>query len=802
MFSKMINIFVASAILVFLSACGDMKDTEVVKKGLDSSQFALSCPLDPNKFHLILEENISSQINCLGESLNLFVDVVKSDKPGYLSRVQLEKYLADFRQDVKPDIIKALKSVFKIGHLITGEDPEYISKETIGKVVKFALLFNEEAALTLGPIFQNDSPVSYALHQNHRERVSDATKKIVSSIREIFNENRNGEIHKLDIIELMESFTSESNRESIEKAKKFLFIKKVIFGGESDILTHNELEKLFLNLDHLILIGLDITRFKNIILKQDLLIQLLKRDVDDLYEIMLLSDLENRGAETFFTMDQLVDAAKVFLTEDDFDIEKFRSLLGEVKKIVVKGNATEMKGSEVKSIFDQAKALLQSGTVFHRIYEKFKTQLDSPNEVTIDFSDYRHTYPEHQADLNQFERIVNAKNYRYMKGELFSDDNERPFRRSAYYTRELRRNPDAFFEIALFEYGLKLVFEAYGSKSPNADAVGGYSIDKDQMRKVLKKFENELIDLDLITPQRAIMTADNISLLGSLFQNQSDKNGVMDVNEATEFGLSLFTAINISDDIHTYFKDQNCAEDKFNRVEPSCYRANFLKGFCKYYRSYYPLFFQSLNAPQKCEEFDLTPETSDFLNRSILAARTCNYYNNPEKEEIYYSKSDTMTIILALVHAETTVLRWDLNKNNIMDSDEVNKAYEIYSPALDGLLQGKNPTLKKFKKQIFQYIIKYEQVPDEKNFGSIWKFIKFLVSFNKKSSANRRTILSVLMAISEENMKLQEGPKFNCDLMRDPTTIPRQAEFESTSQAIDTREDFSSILIPYLHLAK
>ncbi len=789
MFSKMINILVASAILVFISACGDMKDSEVVKRELETQ--TVECKLDPDKFHMILEENISSQIRCLGENLNFFVDIVKSDKPGYLSRVQLEQYLIDFRPDVKQDIIKALKSVFKIGHLITGEDPEYISKDTIAKVVNFALVFNEEAALNFGPIFQNESTVSYALHQNHRERVSNANKKIVSSLRKIFNENRNGQIHQLDIIELMESFTSEANRESIEKAKKILFVKKVILGGESDIITHKELEKLILNFDHLVLIGLDIARYKYILLKQDLIIQLLKRDVDDLYDIMAMSGLEERGDETFFTMNQLVDGVKVFLDESDFDIEKFRALLGEVKKIVVKGNATEMKGSEVKSLFDQAKALLQSGTVFHRIYEKFKAQLNSPNELTIDFSEYRHTYPEHLTDLNQFERIVNAKNYRYMKGEFLS----------AYYTRDFRRNPDAIFEIALFEYGLKLIFQAYGSKSPNADAVGGYSIDKDQMRKVVKKFENELIDLDLITPQRAITTADNISLLGSLFQNQSDKNGVMDVNEATEFALSLFTAINISSDIHTYLKDQNCAVDKFDRVEPGCYRANFFKGFCKYYRSYYPLLFQSLNAPMKCEDFDLTPENSDFLNRAILAARTCNYYNTPAKEEIYYSESDTMTVILALVHAETTVLRWDLNKNNIMDSDEVSRAYEIYSPALDGLLEGKSPTLKKFKKQIFQYIIKYEQVPDEKNFGSVWKFIKFLISFNKKSPATRRTILSVLMAISEENAKLQAGPKFNCDLMRDPTTIPREAEVEPVSQELETSEDFSSILVPYLHLA-
>lgn len=774
MYSNLKNLFLSLAFILTLQGCGDLVGNKVVKRELDGTQFSVECALDMGKFSLILEENISSQIRCLGENLSLFVKVVKSEKPGYLSRIQLEKYLAEFRPDVKPEMIRGLKSVFDIGHLITGEDPDFISKQTIDKVINFALIFNQEAALNFGPIFQNESPVTYALHQNHRDRVSGANKAIIQALRTIFNPDRRGEVHKLNIIRLLESFSTEENREGIESAKKVLFLKKVLFGGESEVITHSELEKVILNFDHMLLIGLDIVRYKYIILKQESILQLLKRDINDLYDMITQGPLNDRDTELLFTVQDAIDAAKVFIEKDKFDIDKFQNLIKEVKKIVMKGNSTDVRGIELKNLFGHAKSLLQTGTVFHRIYDKFKAQLDStrPVEETIDFDEYRHTYPEHQAELDQFERI--AKKYRFMRGEFLS----------AYYVVGSKRNADAIVEIAMLEYVLKLVFQTYGSPSPNNDAVGGYSIDKDQMRKLLKKFENELIDLDLVIPGRIITTSDNISLLGTLFQYQSDKNKVMDVNEATEFGVSLISSINISADLNEYFKSVRCTQDKFDRFEPACVRANFWKGFCTYYKGYYPLMFQSMNAPKKCEDFQNSADTNVFLDKSISAARTCNFYTDGNKEEIPYSRGDLMSIVLALMHAETTVLRWDVNNNNIMDPDEVDRAYEIYSPALDGFLEGKSSIIKKLKKQIFQYLIKYEQIPDEKDFGSLWKFVKFLLSFKKEAPASRKTIVSVLNVIGEQNKKMPDADQFDCNLLRDPENIPRENRGVITSDTL------------------
>src|SRR5690606_34546044 len=183
--------------------------------------------------------------------------------------------------------------------------------------------------------------------------------------------------------------------------------------------------------------------------------------------------------------------------------------------------------------------------------------------------------------------------------------------------------------------------------------------------------------------------------------------------------------------------------------------------------------FEYLGAPKNCSDWANSTENNLFLDKLSNAARSCNYYDEGKQEEIPYSKSDIMTVLVAMTHVETTILRWDINNNNFMDASEVNSAYEIYSPALDGFLEDQSAIIKKFKKQIFQFLVKYEEIPDPKDFKSSWKFIDFLLKFDKKSPASRKTIASILVAIGDQNAKQSTEPKFDCQIMRDPTNIPR-----------------------------
>ncbi len=791
-----VNFFTMTMVsLLALTGCGDLFKKKVVKKALGSDIGKVSCELTIDNFSSIMEKDIKEDINCLRDNLHLFIRIVETNKPGYLKRQNLKEYLINNRPDIKPDVINALDAVFDLNFLVFGDSREAVSKDQVDKLLDVALVFNTQASTTY-KLFKSKVPSTFARHADDKKRVESAAATVAMGLKNIYNPSRNGEIHSLDIIEVFKSFTTDENRNSIEKVKKLLFVKSILVGGEDNILTHVELEKLVLNLNHLFPIVFDVVRYKHIILKQDSILQLLNSDIDWLGKMIFQDSMPNRDNTVFFTIEQAIEAFKVLTedSEDPFDIEKYRNLLKEAKMMAMGGDDVKVTGRDFRTLLIRGNEVLKKGTIFHRIYEYFRPQLENTDPVSIDFTRYRHQYPEHDKELTEFIRIVTK--YRFFRGEFLSP----------YFSYQYRRNADGVFEVAMFEYIIDLAFKNSSIKrdangqivydtSGNpvkvpwgtpSNGLGGYSMTSDNVLDLLKRFEKELAELDIILPGRVASTANNVALLGTLFQYQSDNNKVLDVNEMTEFAGTLLTSFDVAKDVFSFMKledrDGNqigdngraaCPTDEFGRVDPACFRTHFFRGVCKYYRSYYPKMFEYMGLQDdRCENFNSETEVARaFLDTTIAAARTCNFYPDGAKEEIPYTEGDASTIFIALMHIEATILRWDVNKNNIMDASEVDSAYAIYESALDGFVDG---VIKKVKKQIYQYLVKYETVPDQKQFGSIWKFVKFLVSFNKKAPASRKTIAAILKAVGEQSTKqsIERGePQFDCKKLRNPDIL-------------------------------
>lgn len=782
------NIIMATSLtsLMLVSGCGDLFQKEVDDKQLESNKFKANCELNVDEFALILEEDIGEAIDCLGQNLKLFSKAVESRKPGYLSRKALENFILRNRKDIKPEVLRILKSVFDINFLFYGEDPDFISEANIDALVKAAKIFNENASKNFKPIFMADESLEYDTYRFYRDqRIKPASLTISTALREIFNSNRGGKIHSLDLEAILDSFTTENNASSMKDVKKMLFLKKVILGGEKNELTHVELGRLIDNFSSFSLLALDAVRFSDIRHSQESTVHLLNADVELLNSLIFSQSIGNRDSEKLFTLQDLVDAVEILVEDKDFDLAKYYDLLKEAKQILMNGSPETITGADLRRLFGHALKLLKTGTYFHRFWATERVLLEARpgRPLTYDFKNLYDLFKSEKARVDDFVRIL--KTYRFMRGENIS----------AFYTDEYWRNPNAVYEIAIFEYALTLVMNRFGCPNntlggkvvcDSSGNLNGVYMKTDHVIALIEKFKKVLHEADLIYPGREAKTAETITLLGSLFQYQSDENKVFDVNEATEFAISLFTSLDVADDLNNHFvklnKQGKCEIDKFGRVSPSCLRDHFFEGVCLNYPDQFPKLFQSMGATVYENRklvclIPLNKPNLDYLNTSIKAARTCNYYPGTE-EEIFYSKGDMMSIWMAMMHIETTIIRWDVRKlNNVMDPDEVMDAYDIYSPALDGFLEDMPPMIKKLKKQIYQYLVKYEQVPNEQEFSSIWKFARFLLSFKKEATANRKTIASILKTIGEQGTP----DSFDCSLLRDPSQISKMAEANGTS---------------------
>lgn len=791
---KLIQItLIISFMLATLSGCGDLLGSKVVKKEMDTSRFRASCDLDLNAFSMILHEPITSQIKCLQANINLFITIVENERPGHMSRKAFEAYLRNYRQDdISEDVIHAIKAIFDLNYLLTGDDREYISKASVDKLFSFVLLFNNEAYRYFARTFQDEKAVTYKIHQYQRHEVWQSAVRIMGALAQVHNSNGN-HLRSINIMDLLKSFTTDETRPHIKKIEEVLFAKKVLLGGKKDTITHKEINTLIASFADLTVLALDGVRFKYIKLNQKTLISLIKANIDSLNKRIFPAG-SNRDNEDFFTIKEATDVVKMFVTSNTFNVEKFNNLIVKGKRILMGGSTEKVTGADFRYLMNHATTILRTGETFHSMYETFLVPLESKlGPLIINFEQNQDVFHDRHEEFKKFIRIV--KEYRFMGGEF----------ESAYYSREWWRNADAIFEIYLFEYLIEKVFAhsdyrwvknedgkeewklvEWGIKNTNNAGHKSFShhVDKFKFEDLVKDFAKDLVEMGLIMPGRATSISDTISLLGTLFQYQSSKlpesPPVLDVNEATEFGIALMSGINMAKIVLEDFKETCSADeiDEFDRISPKCFKQNFFRIFCDNYRSQYPLMFQDINSNKSCEEVVMNEYNTQFLQYSIEAARTCNYYHDgtgkPTSEEIYYSEGDIMTIIVEMMHIEATMIRWDQNRNNKWDPDEADQAYSVYSTALDGFLEDKPKIVKKLKRQIYRYLLKYEDIPKEDSFGSIVKLVKMLVGITDKPGATRKTMAAVLRAIGNENarVRLESGDKiWDCNLLKDPTTI-------------------------------
>ena len=112
------------------------------------------------------------------------------------------------------------------------------------------------------------------------------------------------------------------------------------------------------------------------------------------------------------------------------------------------------------------------------------------------------------------------------------------------------------------------------------------------------------------------------------------------------------------------------------------------------------------------------PNLAKYVN-STDPAEVMEFLTSTEKfardypdDSIPMGKRDFALLIGSLLSIESVYLRYDQNRNNIIDQDELNNAFLLFKPALIELsspkLDGDN---QKYAKSAFMYLVKYQEIP-------------------------------------------------------------------------------------------
>ena len=270
-----------------------------------------------------------------------------------------------------------------------------------------------------------------------------------------------------------------------------------------------------------------------------------------------------------------------------------------------------------------------------------------------------------------------------------------------------------------------------------------------------------LVDEGVMTEGRELKLMENITLLMTLFQSMSNGDGIINVDEGSAFFTQVFSSMANAD----YFQEEMvkvCPTDERGRVtDINCHRENYFNILCSKFQNHYPVLLQSLGITNCADKGDLE-YIKDYMNSIEFVGRSCMVFK--DGTDVPVTSDDYMPILVMIQTIEGTMLRYDTNRNNILDPSEVRKAYDqTLKIAIEALVEEQASIIAKLpfnlggaiSKKIYYYLIKYKAIPKK-----VSEYLKLLTI--GATPARRDTFAAVLKIVAEQG----EPSTFDCETLR------------------------------------
>ncbi|MBC7538258.1 MAG: hypothetical protein H7281_05520 [Bacteriovorax sp.] len=723
-------------IAVSLAGCGYVSDKPPANLDVFRADALQSCKIDINKLGEIFKADQKEQIRCLQENFIQFTKYVRSRDSGSVSEGELNAFIRKFFQGQSDSIVKGLSLIFQLNMLLLKDEADRISRTNISPLFDLLVKVNQEAIIITQVLQQmNDEKNQGHFWELRAQFTASVTRFSEFTVRII--EKSPGLQQKLNIKKfLIEASQKLGNKEiNPDTIDSLIFLKRVLAAGDKEEITTAELSDIIAKLPKILTLSFDLYFVKNTNFASDAdHARFYLTNVRDIYSIIQF----NQDDFDLFSVDQILRLAQDFMK--DSDIKKFKPSIIAVKSRMIGGNKDSFSLRDLKNILDMGHDLIEKtyfNTVTYNIYhgalEKnvqiFSLQrLDLPNQY--DLFSARRIDELH----NDFQDV--AVNIRYYRSK-----NEGV----PYYGNEYVRNKSGFLEASIIKWASTKLLKGYGHK--NAQGLQQVSIDEFQafltdMRPILEEFK-------LWSPNPKTF-ATNAVLLADLFQNKSNGDLEVNVTEAAEYIQMILTAVEMTDK----FKEDLTAvcDGGLNKEDPifetACFNEHFFETMLSRYKKFFPRLVDYVD-PKNTQK----TEVDGFLLGVEGFARDIS------DPKVPVNKRDNVLIIGALLNIESTFIRFDTNKDNIIDYKELVEAFQVYKAAIISMAKLK-PGEEGYAQSIFLYMISKMEIPpagswlDNVKFGAFHACLQWNVcrlSVMDKIEAKRLNVGKLLYYMVNQN---------------------------------------------------
>lgn len=418
-----------------------------------------------------------------------------------------------------------------------------------------------------------------------------------------------------------------------------------------------------------------------------------------------------------------------YLMDDGKNYKNFAPLIESLKVKLIKGYQDVFIVRDFVALAD-----LMEGFVEKMYFAEITFDLINPdrrNQKTIKVKeselkdpDYFQIPIENQiVYLEELNQILNT--YRY-----YRDDNG-----YSYYGNTVKRHVRGLREIVAVKWAAELLFPFYAEWSEEQK---NWVLTIEKLDAVLQEFRPALEYFELWS--NSISTfGRNILLLADLFQEQSD--GTLDINpvETAEYGGLVFMAVQTGMELletmvdNGYCKNIGTADDII--IENECYRSYLFKTMLSDLglRRYLPKLYDYVVGSEMSEIYNFIRSVEGFAR---------------DNDDGKTNKRASMLIFGAMLNIESTLIRFDINQDNILDFGELESGLEIYYGAVANLSELAGGNFEYLVPKAYFYMIDKMKLPPESKVAAFATLTAY--SLPEKIRAKRINVGKLLEGIIKQ----------------------------------------------------
>ncbi len=699
--------------LLFFS-CGLTKDSPDKKANiLGLNSIETSCKSKELRPHLILEQDISEDINCLEHGINQYIQIVRREESNYILLSRLQQFINKFFPKESKKTNQILKLTLQVNSLLFNDKSDRVSIDNIPLIFEILRLINSEGQL----IYQLSTTINASNYSSLKDKLRLLVSDNLSRLQEIL-EKRSAGSNSFDIIQFINTYNKISLHSKIQpkSISHLLSLKKLFLGGNKNILTTNELSNLIGKVTNLTFSVLDILYANNS--SHDIK----ARQLSYINQIKNISkNIADQGEqEIIFHHEDIITLIDIFTNLNTKNLERSFYIL---KEKMIGGNPVEYRLKDIKKIISLIKDLSEQLYFNTVTFDYLKKEMKSSSQIQN---------LSHRPPQVIYQDISKHKLYNYWKDfkkyiyqyRFFPAQNK-----IQQYDDNYHRSKYGLEQITFLRWVLKHTLKVWGHSYSSDE----FMLSKYELNDVIMDNEGILKELNLWRDDTDKFISELITSI-DLFQYNSDGDGILDAIEISEYINTALSGEQFTNIIHSKVL-AHCPviNIETQAVSLKCFRKNIFSIIFselkhqKYFKKLYRYIF--FNSDEEIKQFLLNVEQASRLdshNKKLI------------------NKVGLTRMLVTLSNIENIFIRYDLNKDNKLGYSELSLSYERFSDTILSLAQTEN---KKLGKSIFWYFVKNMKIPSK------FKLLVFHAVAKKRKIISKRLNLSSIMLYFTQNSK-------------------------------------------------